>query len=98
MKLRSWLYEDGMGYLDEIPFKKYFWLKNIFLITYKNDSFPTRWDVFHSRDLTYRDEESRLSGMVFFHLLASSRQDGLKWMFRRISKALKQSSSHSKLK
>ena len=66
MKLGSWLYEDGMRYLDEIPFKKYFWLKNIFLITYKNDPFPARWDVFHSRDLTYRDEESRLSGMVFF--------------------------------
>ena len=37
-------------------------------------------------------------GWFFFHLLISSRQDGLKWMLRRISKAFKQSSSHSKLK
>lgn len=46
----------------------------------------------------FTTKESRLSGMVFVHVITSSRQSGPKWMFRRICKVCKQSYSHSKLK
>ena len=62
----------GTGYLDEIPFKQSFPLKNTFSIIRKNFPIPTR---------RMRNEESRLVKMMFLHVIVSSRQTGPEWMF-----------------
>ena len=61
-----------------------------YLIICKAYPVPARRDVFHNRGLVFENEESRLSGKIFFHVIASSRQGRLKWMFLRKRKACKQ--------
>ena len=77
---------------------KSFPLKNTFLITCKNYPVPARRNVFHNRNLAFKNEESYLSGTIFPRVISLSRQRGPKWIFTCMDKACKQSLSHSKLK
>ena len=73
-----------------IPYLNTFHAVTIFLIICKAYPVPARRNVFHNRGLVFENEEARLSGKIFFHVIASSWQGRLKWMFLRKRKACKQ--------
>ena len=63
----------------------------------KNYLVPARQNVFHNRDFAFKNKESRLSGMIFFHVIAFSRQNGFKQIFMSMRKACKLNPSGLKL-
>ena len=79
------------------PYLNTFHAVTTFLIICKAYPVPARWDAFHNRGLVFENEESRLSGKIFFHVTLSSRQGRLKWMFLRKRKGCKQNRHLQKL-
>ena len=79
------------------PYLNTFHAVTTFLIICKAYPVPARWDAFHNRGLVFENEESRLSGKIFFHVTLSSRQGRLKWMFLRKRKGCNQNRHLQKL-